>query len=166
MTTSAKGAKGSLSSCGYKHKQQLYYDYRPAAKILQPYNASIQELKESKCKARLLSNRPLSKPMSNKDYQASTSTNQQQKRRGRDKFRPTAVYHRVLAETVWLAPDCAGERSDDTHFAGLRCSARFLTHRQSGGPHFHSRCSVHDPLHLLSPASVLSHSHPPSSTRK
>lgn len=88
------------------------------------------------------------------------------KSRGRDKFRPMAVYPWVLAETVWLAPECARERSDDIHFAGLRSSARLLTHRQSGAPHFHSRCSVHGPLHPLSPASVLSHSHPPSSTRK
>lgn len=41
-----------------------------------------------------------------------------------------------------------------------------LTHRQGGALHFRSHCSARGPLHLLSPASVLSHSHPPSSTRK
>lgn len=54
----------------------------------------------------------------------------------------------------------------DKHFAAPCCRGCLLTHRQSGAPHFHSRCSVRGPLHLLSPASVLSHSHPPSSTRK
>lgn len=43
-----------------------------------------------------------------------------------------------------------------------------LTHHQNDVLHFRSRCSVHGlPLFLLlSPSSVLSHSHPPSLTRK
>lgn len=56
----------------------------------------------------------------------------------------------------------------DTFSIMLQKQVCTLTHHQSDALHFRNHCSVHGLLlpPLLSPASALSHSHPPSLTRK
>lgn len=66
-----------------------------------------------------------------------------------------STFHTIYCETVTFVG-----------FKQHRSRTCLLTNHPSGDLHFHSRYSVRGPLHLPSPASVLSHSHPPSLSRK
>ena len=86
---------------------------------------------------------------------------------GRDGFHRGT---RLLVELARLGFSCYTFRKCVQHggiFSNVfKRLERVLTHRQNGGLRFHNRCNARGLLNLLSPALVLSHSHPPSSTRK